>query len=178
MRRELFLHYSFWFTFFVLVILLNQYFNWSYLYFVLGGIIGTILPDIDHLLYVYLIKPQDLSSQRFDHLIKDKNFRRGIELLYETRSERKNLIFHSIFFQAIFFVVLFWVLTSSGSLFGRGVALAFAFHLAIDQMIDINELGSFDNWFTYLPFKIDFEKAKIYWIIITSVTVLMGIFLG
>ncbi len=142
--------------------------------FVLGGLIGIVLPDIDHLIYAYFIHPQDLSSQRIDYLVKNKDFKRSVELLYETRSERRGLIFHSIFFQIIFFIVLFWILSSSGSLLGRGLALSFALHLSVDQLIDLTELKSLENWFTNLPFKLDIKQSKNYLMASSAVLLLMG----
>lgn len=98
-------------------------------------------------------------------------------LLYETRSERRGLVFHTAFFQIIFFIVLFWFLTSSGSAFGIGLVLAFALHLAVDQLIDLNDLGNFDNWLKYSPWYLDYGKAKIYWYITMSLLLVFGFFL-
>lgn len=175
MKRELFIHFSFWFSFFVLITLFNKFFNLMYWPFWLGGLVGVFLPDIDHLIYAYLTKPQDLSSQRIDYQLQNKNLKRTIELLYETRSERRDLIFHSIFFQVIFFVLTFWMVSSSGSLFGQGLVLSFALHLSIDQLIDLKESGNLENWFANLPFKMDAEKSKYYWMATTILTLLMGL---
>jgi hypothetical protein len=175
MRRELFIHFSFWFAFFVLVAVVKNYFALGYWLFWLGGLVGVILPDIDHLIYVYFIKPTDLTSQRVDFLVAKKDYRRSIELLYETRQERKGLIFHTIFFQAIFFILTFWMLSSSGSYFGRGLTLSFILHLSVDQLIDLNDMGSLGNWFTYLPFGLDFKQSKKYWMISTAVILLLGV---
>jgi hypothetical protein len=175
MRRELFLHFSFWFSFFVFVAITKQYLALPYWGFWLGGIVGTILPDIDHVIYFYLVKPAELTSRRFNFLLERKAVGRMFSLLYETRSERTELIFHTIFFQLIFFVLTFWMLSSSGSLFGKGMALAFALHLLIDQVIDLTELGNFENWFKNLPVKLDLAQSKIYWMIITVLTLGMGL---
>lgn len=133
-----------------------------------------VLPDIDHLIYVYFIKPTDLTSQRINYLVNKKSLSRSVELLYETRSERRGLIFHTIFFQAIFFVLTFWMLSSSGSYFGRGLVLSFILHLSVDQLMDLNDDKSLDNWFTNLPFKLDYKQSKKYWIISTAVILLIG----
>lgn len=177
MRRELFIHFCFWFSFFVLITLLKHYFNLSYWPFWVGGVVGLLLPDIDHLIYIYVIKPGDLSSQRVNYLLDKKDIFKSLEVMYETRSERKELVFHTIFFQIIFFVLTFWMMSSSGSYFGKGLVLSFALHLCVDQMMDINELGHFDNWFNYLPFKLEFEKSKIYWMAATILTAAIGLFM-
>lgn len=163
MRREIFLHFSFWFSFFVFIALANKIFDLSYWPFWLGGIIGTILPDVDHLLYLYL-HPSELTVQRVNFYLNKHEIKRVFTLLYETRSERKDLIFHTAFFQVIFMVLTFWVLTSSGSNFGKGLVLAFSLHLLVDQMVDITKTGSFSNWLKNLPWEVDLVKAKLYWL--------------
>jgi hypothetical protein len=175
MRRELFIHFSFWFAFCVLVAIIKHYFSLNGLSFWFGGLLGIILPDLDHFLYVYFIKPTDLSSQRINYLVNKKEIMRSIDLLYETRDERRGLVFHTIFFQLIFFVVTFWILSSSGSLFGKGLALSFIFHLSIDQLIDLNSIKSLENWFTYLPFMFDFKQSRKYWVISTAIIFLIGV---
>lgn len=153
--------------------LFKHYFAWSYWPFVLGGLVGVFLPDIDHILYVWFVKPTDLSSQRVNYLVNKSELWRSIQLLYETRSERRGLIFHTVFFQVIFLILTFWMMSSSGSLFGKGLVLSFALHLSVDQIVDLTETSSFDNWQRDLPFKLDLDKAKIYWLV---VLLLVGIF--
>ncbi len=174
MRREIFLHFSFWFSFFVFVTIINQFFSFSYWPFWVGGIAGTILPDIDHLLYLYL-RPQELTAQRVGFYWDKHEVKRVFTLLYETRGERKGLIFHSGYFQLIFLVLTFWIITSSGSLFGKGLVLAFSLHLLIDQIVDLTQMQSFDNWLKYSPWYLDLSKAKIYWLGVLILTLLFGV---
>lgn len=177
MRKELFLHFAFWFSFFVFITLIRQYFNLSYWPFWVGGVVGIFLPDIDHLIYVYFVKPQELTSQRVGYLVEKNDIKRSVELLYETRTERRGLIFHTIFFQVIFLVLTFWMMSSSGSLFGKGMVLSFALHLSVDQLVDLRELGSLGNWFKDLPFQLDLNQSKVYWMITTILVVVFGFFL-
>ena len=163
MKREVFIHFSFWISIFIIISVIKNNLGLSYIPFFIGGVVGTILPDIDHLLYVYLIKPQELTSQRFQEMLKNKEIFRSVDLLYETREERKNLIFHTKFFQGLFLIVLFFVMSSSGSIFGKGLTLAFALHLAIDHMIDIYDLNRFDN-----------TNEKIYWFMGMALTIVIG----
>lgn len=162
MKKELFIHFAFWFSFFVFITLTHKYFNLSYWPFWVGGMVGTLLPDLDHFIYIFFIKPQDLTSQRVNYLLDKRELIRSIELIYETRNERSGLIFHSIFFQIIFFILTFWMLSSSGSMFGRGLVLAFSFHLIIDQLVDLKETGNLDNWLKYLAIQLDLNQSRIY----------------
>ena len=175
MRRELFIHFSFWFSFFVLISLVRHFLSLSYWPFWLGGAIGTFLPDIDHLIYVLFLSPQELTSQRIGFLWNRKEYKRMIELLYETRSERRGLVFHTIFFQIIFLVLTFWILSSSASLFGKGMVLSFALHLSVDQLVDLTEMKSLSNWTKDLPINLDLKKSKIYWLAGVLLVCAMGL---
>ena len=174
MKRELFIHIAFWFSFFVLISLFKHLFSLSYWPFWLGGLAGVFMPDLDHLVYVFFIAPQELTTQRVGFLWGKKEYRRLIELLYETRSERHGLIFHTIFFQLIFFILTFWMMSSSASLFGRGLVLSFALHISIDQLVDLTEIKSLNNWTKYLPFSLDLFKSKIFWLVGILLVLIMG----
>lgn len=175
MKKELTIHLVSFAIYFLAVIVVKQYFSLSYLAFVIGGLLGVFLPDLDHLIYVYITKPLDLTSQRVNYLVNKNEIRRSVELLYETRGERKDLIFHTIFFEAIFFVLMFLVLTSSGSLLGKGLVISFMLHLCVDQFIDLKQTGNIDGWFRNLPFKFDVGQSRLFWVITTGTITLMGL---
>lgn len=182
MKREIFLHFSFWFSFFVFCVLVNGLYSLNlsealrFAPFWLGGIFGTLLPDIDHLLYLYL-HSQEYVSQRAGFMFDKREIGRTFQFLYETRGERKNLIFHTFYFQIIFLVLTFWVVTSSNSLFGKGLVLAFSLHLLIDQIVDLMEMESFDNWTKNSPFNLDINRAKLYWLSALILLCIIGILL-
>lgn len=137
MKKDLFKHLLFFFSLFVLVTLVKRYFSFSYWPFWVGGIFGTLLPDIDHLLHVFVFKPEELTSQRVKYLLSSKQYREALSLIYDTQTERQNLIFHTQQFQIIFIVLTFWLMSSSGGFFGRGLTLAFFLHLVVDNLNDI-----------------------------------------
>ena len=163
MKKEIFVHFAFFFSLFIFVSIARGYLSFSSWQFFLGGVVGTILPDIDHLLYVFFLRPQELTSQRVGYMVGKRDIWGGLELLAETRSERTKLIFHTATFQLIFLVLAFFVLTSSGSLMGRGLVLAFFLHLIIDQAVDLATTGSLSNWFKNFPLELDAGKQKTYW---------------
>jgi len=177
MKRELFIHFSFWFSFFVLISLFKHFLSLSYWPFWLGGLLGIFLPDVDHLIYIFFSSPQELTSQRINFLWGRKEYSRMIELLYETRSERRGLIFHTFFFQIIFLILAFLVMSSSASLFGKGLVLSFALHLSVDQLADLIDMKSLDNWTKLLPISLDFRKSEICWSVGTLLVAVMGLFM-
>ena len=162
MKKELFVHTIFFVSLFLLITAFKSYFNVVYLYFWLGGLIGTILPDLDHLIYVYFLRPYELTSLRTQSLVQKGELWSTLNLLAITRSERRHLIFHTITFQAIFLLFGFFVLSSSGSLVGSGLVVAFLLHLLIDQLIDFLTLDHIQNWLYQLNFSLTREKTVFY----------------
>lgn len=164
MKKELSTHLLFSLSFVVFVSVFHKWIGLPYIAIFLGALVGTILPDMDHFIYTYFINPQDLTSQRVDYHLKKKEISNTFNLLTQTRYERKNLIFHSVYFQIIFLILTFFVMTSSGSMFAKGIVLAFSIHLIADQMMDFIEVDNINLWFEKVNLKLDKEKQVIYWV--------------
>lgn len=162
MKREIFTHFAILVSFFVLISLFRGYLQLSYWPFWVGGLLGTMLPDLDHLIYALFLDPQELTAQRVGYLLQNRNVGRVISLLYETRYERKSLIFHTYLFQILFWIVTFLVLASSTSIFARGVILAFCVHLAVDQLTDITEIKNLGNWGKLFPTELSYKQSIMY----------------
>lgn len=162
MRKELFIHFAFWFSFFVFISIFKNHLSFTYWPFWLGGIIGTLLPDADHFIYVFLLNPQDLTSQRVSFLLRKKEVFRIATLLYETRRERKNLVLHTFLFQIVFLILTFLILTSSSSLLAHGIVLAFSLHLAVDQLADFLDTRELNNWGRLFSAESDSDRTVLY----------------
>ncbi|KKU17510.1 MAG: hypothetical protein UX25_C0008G0011 [Candidatus Woesebacteria bacterium GW2011_GWC2_45_9] len=50
MKKEIFIHFAFLVSLFIFVSIIRKYLSFSFWPFWAGGIIGTLLPDIDHIL--------------------------------------------------------------------------------------------------------------------------------
>ena len=174
MKKEALVHFLFLFAFFVFVSIKRDLFTFYHLPFWLGGIVGTILPDLDHLLYAFFLRPQELLSQRAKYLVKNKEYKRVIELFIDTRYERTTQIFHTVTFQLIFLVLTFLIVTSSGSIFGTGLVLAFSLHFLVDQIVDFFEMDTLDTWFRQIPVKAEKDKQVIYWLLILFLLLLIA----
>lgn len=162
MKKELALHFLATAVLVVVISLLRRYLSLSYWPFWVGGILGTVLPDIDHVIYVYYLRPYELTSQRVINDIQKGNVGAGVDLLSSTRSERTNLIFHTIIFQVFFVVLSFFVVSSSLSLLGKGLVLAFLLHLFVDQILDFRYNGNLSNWLKNFPLELDRTQINVY----------------
>lgn len=176
MKKEILTHFGSLIVFFSFAVLFKNMFGLDLKavtnigLFLGGGILGTILPDLDHVIYVYLLHPQEATSQRIGYTLQNINLppitriKQAFELMASTRSERTRLIFHTTHFQLIFWILAFLVISSSGSIFGRGLVLAFSLHLIVDQFLDLEQLDNLNNWFRLLGVELEKEKYVFYWL--------------
>jgi len=176
MKKELLLQFPFLFSTLILVTLFKGWLSLSYWPFWIGGIIGLFFPYIDHIIYVSLLRPYELTSQRFFFLVKNRKYKEALRLLVDTKFERVDLIIHSVYFQIVFAILTFWVLTSSGSLLGRGIVIGFYLHLLVDQYKDFQNQGSVDRWFKNFQDVFD-RKGKFYYLIVATLLFLVFAFL-
>ena len=135
MKRVFFIYFSFLVSFFILLSLVNSWLSFPYWPLWLGGIVGSVLPELDSLVYVFFINSQELTSQRVIYLLKKRSFLDAVRLLIETRFERANLVFHSPSFILVSYLLLFWLVTSSGSIFGKGIVFAMIIHLLTGDLV-------------------------------------------
>lgn len=175
MKKQFFVLYSFLIFYFVLISVLKGGFSQSFLAFWIGGVIGIMLPDIDHFIYIYFLRPHELTSQRAMSSVQKGEVMRALELLYETRSERTRLIFHTATFQIIFLGFCLFIISSSSGLFGKGLVLSFAIHLVVDQIIDYLETNSLANWFYQIKVQLDEKKSKYFLTANIVAIILLGI---
>lgn len=174
MKKEITIHFSFLIAYFLFISLTRGWLDLALWPFWLGGLLGTMLPDIDHVIYVYLLRPEEYNSQRATLMASKGNLIETFKFLAETRSERTRLIFHSAYFQLIFLALTFYVISSSGSIFGTGLVLAFYLHLFIDQVIDYLSTGGIKSWFRQTPFSLNEMQTKLYLVVIGITVLIFG----
>ena len=175
MKKRITLHLLFMISFFLLISVLRGWFGAFYLQFWIGGIVGVFLPDIDRLLYVYVVKPEVAGSKQVSDLIGQRKAKESLHALSSMEIDRSQLMFHSARFQLIFLLFTFWVVSSSSSLFGWGLALAFTLHLLVDQAVDY--LGSRDLslWFRDIPFEVDVDQRKLFFWVNLVILMFLGL---
>jgi hypothetical protein len=174
MKKEIVLHFIYAFVFFVLLSLIRGLFDLHYWPLWLGAIVGTILPNVDHLVYAYFLKPEELISQRITYLNQERNYPKAMEIMAESRYDRSGYVLHTAPFQVIFLVLTFLVTYSSSSLLGRGLVLAFSLHLLVDQFQDLMTTGELRRWFANTAIPLDVKSSKIYFSVMTFVFLLLA----
>lgn len=117
-----------------IITLLRWHWRWSLIWLWLGGMAGTFLLEIDHLLYTLVVYPEEAISKQVKQFLTQRQVRKSLVLLATTSRERVRLTFHTALFQPVLYVVCFFVLTSTGSLFGAGLVMAMALHLLREEI--------------------------------------------
>lgn len=141
----------------------------------LGGLLGTFLLDLDHLIYTLVIYPQEETSFKAKSLLQQRQFKAMLALLISTRYERFKLSFHNALFQPIFAVFCFWVLTSTPGLLGKGLVMAMALHLLKDEFSSLfKQSDEFTRKWLFWQIKreVSFKEQKIF------VVLMLLVFLG
>jgi len=106
---------------------------------ILGLLLGTFLLDLDHLVYWFFLKPDLAESKQAKEYWQKRDFKSILSLLGENHKTHTSLVFHHFLFQGLLLVLTFFVLTSSNSVFGKGLVLAVNAHLLVDIYTDLKK---------------------------------------
>lgn len=176
MKERLIIYVSLFFALLLLVGLFRQWFSVSYLsiylHFLYGAVVGFLIPYLDHLIYIYGIHPDELTSQRVKGYFSKGSLIPGIKLLIASHKERTKFILHTAHFQLIFVIVSFLLISSGVSVFGRGIVVFVLFNLVVEQILELNEKGNLDNWFYAFPFDLS-KVQQIAYVVVNMVVLLV-----
>lgn len=171
MKKELVVHFSFAIAFLALSSVFQKWLTFDYWPIWVGAIIGTLLPDIDGLISSQFLGTDDSFFKNKEMSPKAKA-REALRIMYLPRDSSQNLIFHNAQFQLIFVIFTFLLITSSGSLLGMGLVLAFMLHLVVDQVVDLLETKNIDHWFKDFPIPID--RVNKVWYLVANLVFLLA----
>lgn len=149
--------------YFAVISVLRLRLDWGLPLFWVGGLIGSYLLELDHLLYTLWIYPHELTSMRVKKLFGQRRFQEAIIMLIDTRNERKRLSFHSVIFQAILPIFAFFVLTSTGSMLGAGLVMALYLRSLQEQFKDFRKKGDIKGWFWQVKAEVPHRIQVLYY---------------
>lgn len=102
------------------------------LWLVVGLGVGYLLAEADHMFYVAMCNPQELSCQRVRQEVERHNWKNAWGILKETRGERTRLPIHNIVTGVIVAGLGTWAGLSGVNLLGMGVVSGLALRLVTD----------------------------------------------
>lgn len=109
---------------------MTHYLNW--LGWLLGVGIGVVMLFLDRVVYTYSY-PGTQIAQQFFWYWKQKQYLTALTLLYDRRLEAERLAFRSSLFMVVWVPVAFFALTSTQTLFGKGVVMGLMLHILYDS---------------------------------------------
>lgn len=119
--------------------------------FWLGGVIGTLLLDLDRLIHIYVERPEEQLSQQVKELVRKQQWKEAAGTLILRRREQYNLAFRNVIFAAVFIPVVFFAFTSAARLFGKGLAAGVMVHFLYDAWRDyLKDKERFRSWFMWM----------------------------
>ena len=146
----------------VILTLTKGWYNFSYALVWFSVLIGYYLPFFDHLFYAYVVRPDLEISRNIRSLVSIKKIKNLISYVNETKDQREKLIIHTAYFQAVFSLLTFFILSSSGSLFGRGLVYGFCLKLFVEQLYEYFTKKDLSRWFTEMNIKPDAHATRVY----------------
>jgi len=157
------------------ITLLRWSWHFSLIWLWLGGILGMSLLDLDHLFYIFVSNPHELTSLRIKRLVEQKRLKGALILTYDTHHEREKLAFRNALFQAILYVLCFFVLTSTNNLLGSGLVMGMALHLLEDEIDDLlKDEERLKKWL-FWPLKIDISWQNQKFFVILMLLIFLGL---
>jgi len=174
-KKEFLSHFLATITWLVIISLLRWNWYLDLIWLWLGGLLGTFLFDIDHWLYLLVVNPHELTSQRVKHLFDQKRFKEASSLVVSTTQERIRLPFHNALFQVILYILCFFVLTSTNNLLGAGLVMGMALHLLKDEFHGLfKEEERFGDWL-FWPLRVDVSRQNQKFFVILMLLIFLGL---
>lgn len=173
-RNEIISHLIVTFAYFLLVSILRWKIDLGLIAIWFGGIIGTYLLDIDHLLYWYILHPEADDSRQAKILFKNQDYKGIYQLLSAVHQSHTKLIFHTALLQIVLLILSVYVLTSGGSVFGSALIMAANLHLLKDVWHDYFARGKTAaiEWFFWQIKGVVWEKYITIYLSIASLVFL------
>lgn len=155
----------------------SHYLNW--IGWFLGVIVGVLLLFIDRIVYTYSY-PGTQIAQQFSWYWQQKKYLSALTLLYDRRLEAERLTFRSSLFIIMWIPLAFFAITSTNSLFGKGVVMGIMLHILNDswrlQKIDPRRLHL--RLFWLIKREITNEERLTFLWITSTIFVLFSFWIG
>lgn len=137
--------------------------------FILSGLLlSTFLFDLDHLLYAFVMAPEDVVSVGVRERLIKKDFSGMFDYVIDNRHDFIRLTLHNVLFQMILIVLTVYVLSSSSSYFAKGFVVGMMLHSLVDQVGDFVKVGNINPWFWMLGQAVPLSWQKVYFLTMVS----------
>jgi len=146
----------------IVLTLIKRWFSYPYALVWLGVITGFYLPFVDNLFYAYVVRPEANISKNIRSLVSIRKIKQLVRYTNEVDGQQERSIIYSAYFQAVFLLLTYYILTSSGSLFGRGLVYGFSLRLLLEQVLQYMNTKELNKWFSEMSIVMDAHKTRVF----------------
>ncbi|HUW21853.1 MAG TPA: hypothetical protein VMW41_04270 [Candidatus Bathyarchaeia archaeon] len=160
-----------------LVTFLRWQFKIEIVFFWLGGFAGLLLYNLDQVVYLVWQDPNSLTTGKLKTLVNQRRFKESLDLLSDTCDERKHLVAHSVVFQIALVALTFFAISSTASLFGKGLVIGLFLYSLINQGLLLVQGKSMACWFWQLGIKLTRRAEACYFLSLVIILFLFTLLL-
>lgn len=135
---------------------------------VVGWIAGWLFAELDHVFYLLISKPEELTSQRVRAELNKKNWRGMWKLIQDTKEEREKLPMRNMLTMFVILILGLWAITTDANTFVIGLT----YGLAIRLFSEFIRETDWRKW--YWVFAREFGE-KEHRLIFISIVVMVGV---
>lgn len=148
----------------VLITIIGWRIEWRTGFFWLGGFVGMLLYNLDHLVYLLWQNPETSTSAELQRLLKERRFKEALNLLSTTAGQREQLVGHSVIFFSVLIILTFFTLSSTYSLFGKGLVVGLYLYAVVNQGLLLIRSRDLSSWFWQVGLKPNYKGQAFYFL--------------
>lgn len=141
---------------------------------ILGGILGWNLPNLDYFVYVYFTNPEGELSLKAKYLIGQRKISQAIFLL---KSRELHLAFRGVLFRLVWIGLALFTLTSTASFLGKGLLMGLGLNLLLQEWREekVNPQVLNSRLFWQIKRKVSLQEQKFYLWGMTGVFIILSL---
>lgn len=109
----------------------ESFLSLDWVLFLIGGWVGMFVWLVDKLVYVYYTRPEDGYSVRVKGLISGKQWKEALRVLWQESDGEMRLAMNNVLFMGVWCGLGLFLMTSSASMFARGLVLGIGLELVV-----------------------------------------------
>lgn len=129
-----------------------------------GIVIGSLLLDIDHWLFIFVVAPNELVSREIRGRLSSGSYATALDYMVAHRRDFRRLPMHSVAFQLCLAVAALYTAVQFPNTLTAGLLTGLFLHSVVDQAGDLNRTGHLHHWFWVTGRETNTSTQKTYYI--------------
>ncbi len=144
-----------------------------------GIAIGSLLLDIDHWLFIFVVAPHELVSREIRSRLSSGSYATAVDYMVVHRRDFRRLPLHSVAFQLCLAAAALYATVQTPNTLTAGLMTGLFLHSVVDQAGDLNRTGHLHHWFWVTGRQAYTSTQKTYFILaLTALSLVLAISLS